>query len=185
MGGLIPTYYLAFLISSFGGLAILYRENNEEETQFLLMNNEFDFYRKMPSLVFIAKFGIAMGLIATELAGHTDSRFFPIERRQNALVLVNLIVFSCASLAPMINEIDEPTPVVIFMILMLVLLIMTFTFMVPPESPLVNNKKRIQKLKNERRERIKIKHREEKLEKIKAKQQKFKQKKEIKKNGSS
>jgi hypothetical protein len=32
LGGLIPTYYLAFLISSFGGLAIIYRENNEEET---------------------------------------------------------------------------------------------------------------------------------------------------------
>jgi hypothetical protein len=32
MGGLKPTYFLAFFISSFGGLAILYRENNEEET---------------------------------------------------------------------------------------------------------------------------------------------------------
>ena len=132
MGGLKPTYYLAFLISSFGGLAILYRENNEEESQFLIMHNQFDFYRKMPSLIFVAKFGIAMGLIATELAAHTDDRLFPIDRRYNALALTNLIAFSCVSLAPMINEIDEPTPIIIFLLLMLILLAMAATFMVPP-----------------------------------------------------
>jgi hypothetical protein len=33
MGGLVPTYYLAFGISTFGGLAILYRENNNTEIE--------------------------------------------------------------------------------------------------------------------------------------------------------
>ena len=101
----------------------------------------------MPSLIFVAKFGISMGLIATELAGHTDSRFFPADRRHHALVLVNLIAFSCASFAPLINEIDEPTPIIIFLLVMLILLVMTATFLVPPESPLVHNKKRIESLK--------------------------------------
>ena len=119
------------------------------------MNNEFDFYRKMPSLVFVAKFGIAMGLIATELAGHTDERFFPIERRSNALAIVNLIAFSVTSLAPMINEIDEPTPVVVFLVILLLSLLVIGTFMIPPESPLVHNKKRINVLKKEREKRIK------------------------------
>lgn len=107
------------------------------------MNNEFDFYRRMPSLLFVAKFGIAMGLIATELAGHTDNRFFPVERRSSAITLVNLIAFSSASLAPIINEINEPTPIVVFLIVILLSILVISTFIIPPESPLVHNKERL------------------------------------------
>lgn len=105
MGGLKPTYYLAFGISTFGGLAILYRENNNTETEDTLsINTEYAYYRRMHFLIFISRFGIAMGITATELAAFTDNRILPIDRRSDALSLINLIVYSFTSLAPLLNE---------------------------------------------------------------------------------
>ena len=68
MGGLKPSYILAFSISIVGALGILYRQNNPEESQMHLLpkeERELEFYRKMPALIFIAKFGIAMSFIAS------------------------------------------------------------------------------------------------------------------------
>jgi hypothetical protein len=73
MGGIIPTYYLAFGVSTFGGLAMLYRENNNTEAESVLqIDQEYAYYRRMHFLIAISRFGIAMGITATELAAYTD-----------------------------------------------------------------------------------------------------------------
>jgi hypothetical protein len=47
----------------------------------VLYPSKYEFYRRIPSIIFIAKFGISMGMLATNLSIHTDTRIFPIKRR--------------------------------------------------------------------------------------------------------
>ena len=103
----------------------------------------------MHFLIFIARFGIAMGITGTELAAFTDERLLPIERKTDALSLITLIVYSVSSLAPLINEIDEPTPIVVFLVILALVLLNTIYFEIPPPSPLIEHNKRIAKLKRE------------------------------------
>lgn len=64
MGGLKATYWLAFIISTVGGLGILHRENNfDSDNRHMIASNSAEFLLRMPSLIFIAKFGIAMSLL--------------------------------------------------------------------------------------------------------------------------
>ena len=119
MGGLIPTYFLASSISIFGSLGILYQENHLDEIHLLFIKGRLAFYRRMPSLIFIAKFGVAMSLLATQLASLTDGRLFPKEKRAVAVSFCSLIAYSATLLAPLINELEEVTPVVVFILLIL------------------------------------------------------------------
>jgi hypothetical protein len=106
MGGLKATYSLAFCISIVGGLGILHRENNyDSDNRHLLASNQLEFYLRMASLIFIAKFGIAMGLLASQLSCMADSRIFPVEKRTIALGFCSLIGQSVTAFAPLINEI--------------------------------------------------------------------------------
>ena len=63
MGGLIFTYYLAFGICTFGLLGILYIENNFETDPSIARLEKYEYYRRMPGLLFVTKFGIAIALI--------------------------------------------------------------------------------------------------------------------------
>jgi hypothetical protein len=68
LGGLKPTYYLAFLVSSVGCLGILYIENNYQTNPDVLHHtsflNDYEFYRRTSFLIFMTKFGIGMSYIA-------------------------------------------------------------------------------------------------------------------------
>ena len=100
-------------------------------------------------MIFSARFDIAMGITATELAAFTDERLLPLERKTESLALITLIVYSISSLAPLINEIDEPTPIIVFLIILFMVLLNIFYLDIPPPSPLIEHKKRIEKLKRE------------------------------------
>ena len=77
MGGLIFTYYLAFGICAFSLLGMLYIENNFETDPSISSLNKFEYYRRMPGLLFFTKFGISIALIKTNVSSLTDSRLFP------------------------------------------------------------------------------------------------------------
>lgn len=155
MGGLIPTYFLAFGISGFGGLAILYRENNNTEIESMTsINPEYAYYRRMHYLIAIARFGIAMGITATELAAFTDQRLLPLDRRTDALALITMIVYALSSFAPLVNELEEPTPIIIFLIALFLVLLNIIYFDIPPPSPLIEHEKRIKKLKRELKKQL-------------------------------
>ena len=143
MGGIKPTYFLAFLVSTVGGLGILHKTNDDDQTEKKLFEDgNIEFYRRMASLIFIAKFGIAMCMVATQLAAITDDRFFPPERRASALSFCNLIAQSFCSLAPLINELEEPVPIIIFCLLIPITLLISVIIDIPTESPKKFQKKR-------------------------------------------
>lgn len=78
-----------------------------------------------------------MGLLASWLASITDARLFPAERRSGALGFCNLIAQSVTCFSSLVNEVEEPTPIVVFVICIGIAMLNTVTFELPPESPAI------------------------------------------------
>lgn len=89
------------------------------------------FYSRMPWAIFIAKFGTASGFLISYMASFSDNRIFPIEKRATAIGICNLIGRLITSTSPMINELEEPTPMYFFIGLMFVAWLYNLTFNLP------------------------------------------------------
>lgn len=168
LGGIKPAYFLGFAASTIGSLAILHRINDAQDQKHLLKIEQLDFYRQMPSLIFLTKFGISMSLIATQLATMTEERIYPLKRRTEALAVSNFFSNMFASLSPLISEIDEPWPIVCIIVIVLIALPLGLTIDIPPGSPHEPQRKRElqfkkQQLKDLKDEEMRQK-RKEKLE---------------------
>jgi hypothetical protein len=85
----------------------------------------------MPWAIFIAKFGTASGFLISYMASFSENRIFPIEKRATAIGLCNLIARSITSIAPMVNELEEPEPMYFFIGFMFLAWLYNFTFNLP------------------------------------------------------
>lgn len=142
LGGIKPTYLLGFILSTVGTLAILHRINDLADTHLHILNlDQLEFYKQMPSLIFLTRFGISMSLIATELATMTEDRIYPLKRRAEGLAMSSLFSNAFASLSPLISEVDEPWPIVCLLAIVLLALPLGLTIDIPPVSPLEPGRK--------------------------------------------
>ena len=100
---------------------------NEAENQYA--------YR-MPALIFLAKFGVAIGYLCSYYASFSDDRIFPIERRSTAIGFCKFIGRAVTGLAPIINEIAEPFPMVCFASILGFAFLYNLTLNLPDLRPL-------------------------------------------------
>ena len=68
----------------------------------------------MPFLIFVAKFGIEIGVLASLFSSFTDDRIFPIEKRATSIGTCKVLARTFTSFAPLINELPEPIPMSVF-----------------------------------------------------------------------
>lgn len=139
-GGLIFTYFFAFSISAFGLLGILYIENNYETDPSIAHLEKYEFYRRMPGLLFMVKFGLSVAIISTNISILTDSKIFPQDRRNSSVGFANMIAQLMTSLAPIINEIEEATPIVVMIVVLVISVLNAATFKMPTPPPTDNQK---------------------------------------------
>ena len=118
--GLKATYHAAFVSGLIGALGILYLEQtygtpstgSASLTAAELQYRQNMFYSYMPWLCFVAKFGIAMAFLNSYYASFTEENIFPIERRATAIGICNFCARGLTGLAPMVNEMADPIPIV-------------------------------------------------------------------------
>lgn len=85
----------------------------------------------MPWAIFVAKFGTASGFLISYMASFSDNRIFPVEKRATAIGICNFIGRAVTSLAPMINELEEPEPMCFFLVVMFIAWIYNFSLNLP------------------------------------------------------
>jgi len=85
----------------------------------------------MPALIFLAKFGVAIGYLCSYYASFSDNRIFPIEKRTTAIGFCKFIGRAVTGLAPLINEVAEPFPMVCFASILGFAFIYNLTFNLP------------------------------------------------------
>lgn len=118
--GLKPTYFIGFLCGLIGSLGILYLEvefgsspaDAKNMTASQLQYRQNMFYQYMPWMCFVAKFGIAMAFLNSYYASFIEEHIFPIERRATAIGICNFCARGITGLAPMVNEMADPVPIV-------------------------------------------------------------------------
>ena len=129
--GLTRTYLLSFLIGIVGGLGIAYLEElHKLQSEHLLNDSHLGqqnlFKTLMPFAIFVAKFGVAMGFLTSYFASFIDDRIFPAEKRATSIGICNLVARGLTGLAPIINEMAEPMPMICFLAMLLLAFINTF-----------------------------------------------------------
>ena len=88
----------------------------------------------MPWMIFIAKFGVAAGFLNAYFASFSDDRIFNIEKRATAIGICNLGARAVTSLAPLINELPEPFPMVAFISILSIAFLINTTLNLPEKS---------------------------------------------------
>ena len=129
--GLKFTYFIAFTLALFGGLGILYIEYTNLKGHGQTHGAENYYIYRMPALIFLAKFGVAIGYLCSYYASFSDNRIFPIERRTTAIGFCKFIGRAVTGLAPIINEIAEPFPMVCFTSILGFAFLYNLTFNLP------------------------------------------------------
>ena len=74
-------------------------------------------------MCFIAKFGIAMCFLNSYYASFTEENVFPIEKRVTAIGICNFCSRGLTGLAPLVNELANPIPVVSMLCMLIIGLI--------------------------------------------------------------
>lgn len=113
----------------------------------------------------------------------TEERIYPIRRRSEALAITNLFSNCFASLSPMINEIEEPWPIVCLLVVVLMALPLGLTIDVPTVSPLEPARK--QQLIAKRYEERKKRKQELLKQRLEAKRKQFQENRKAEKQKSA
>jgi hypothetical protein len=128
--GLKITYYLSFTLSLVGGTGIMILEwiHKVHLTQGTLTPEySIMFHSRMPSCIFMCKFGVAMAFLSSYYASFTDNRIFSNEKRATAIGICNFVGRGLTGLSPIINELNEPVPMAFFLAINIVALFNTTT----------------------------------------------------------
>ena len=85
----------------------------------------------MPVLTLITKFGIGAAMLSCYQASYSDQNIFPSQKRASAIGICNIIARSITTLAPIINELAPPFPMLTFVALVSLGIITSFSFVTP------------------------------------------------------
>lgn len=81
----------------------------------------------------VTKFGLGAAMLSCYSACYSDDHIFPLKKRATAIGICNIVARSITILAPQVNELKAPLPMLTFIAIIAVAFIASFSFIAPNE----------------------------------------------------
>lgn len=127
--GIMKSFIISFAITLIGAIVIYLVDIN-----YIILENikwfgyHYTVENTMPELVLVLKFGLGSVMLATYTASFCEDQIFPAKKRATATAICNIIARSLTILAPQVNELKDPLPKQIFIVILTIGLISSFSF---------------------------------------------------------
>lgn len=91
-------------------------------------DREYHLKKIIPFFTFFAKVGTQFTYSNTSQASYSDARVFPLSKRTTAIGICNFVARFLCIFAPLIAELDRPTPSIVSLCVLFIAFIVAFTF---------------------------------------------------------
>ena len=128
--GLRKSFILAYTIALVGGICIYFIQCGNAVFEF---QRELPIEKLMPVFTMVTKFGLGAAMLSCYSACYSDDQIFPLKKRATAIGICNIVARSITILAPQVNELKAPLPMLTFIAIIAVAFIASFSFIAANE----------------------------------------------------
>lgn len=126
--GLRKSFILAYSIAMVGGICIYFIQSGNIMFEF---QKDLPVEKLMPVFTMVTKFGLGAAMLSCYTACLSDDKIFPLKKRATAIGICNIFARSATILAPQVNELKAPLPMLSFLIINTISFVASFSFIDP------------------------------------------------------